>query len=67
MLSQKESGMKLPERVYDIYEVAMSPAQMKIYKDVANQVVAEINEMLANAEAKGQNITAECMLVKMIV
>ena len=66
LLSQKESGMKLPERVYDIYEVAMAPAQMKIYKDVANQVVAEISEMLANSEAKGQNITAECMLVKMI-
>lgn len=56
----------LPEKVNDIYEVSMVPKQAEIYKTVATKLVAEIDEILATAEAEGANITVEHILTKLI-
>lgn len=66
-LPPKVRAMLLPEKVSDIYEVAMVAKQMEIYKKVATQLVAEIDEILETAEEKGtQNITVEHILTKLI-
>jgi len=60
-------GLKLPEKVNDVYEVTMVPKQLEIYKKVATMLVAEIDEILATAEEKGtKNITVEHILTKLI-
>lgn len=67
MITKKESGLDLPDKVYDLYEVEMTKAQSEIYKKVATKLVAEIDEMIADAEAKGNlNITVEHILTKLI-
>lgn len=66
LITKKESGLNLPEKVYDIYEATMTPKQAEIYKAVATKLVAEIDEMLADAEISGANITADCILTKLI-
>lgn len=66
LIRKSETGLQLPEKVYDIYEVAMTTSQADVYKRIATKLVAEIDEMLAIAEATGQNITVDCILTKMI-
>lgn len=66
LIRKKETGLNLPEKVYDIYETAMLPKQAEVYKAVATKLVAEIDEMLADAEISGANITAEHILTKLI-
>jgi SNF2 family DNA or RNA helicase len=44
----------------------MITQQAEIYKKVATQLVAEIDELLATAEASGMNITVEHILTKLI-
>lgn len=66
LIRKKDTGLNLPEKVYDLYEVAMIPQQVEIYKRVATKLVAEIDEMLAIAEAEGSNITVENILTKLI-
>lgn len=63
-----KSGIQLPEKVSDIYEVAMQPKQAELYKKVATELVAEIDEIIANAELKGTNlsVTVEHILTKLI-
>jgi len=62
-----KGDLRLPEKVYDVYEVSMNSKQAEIYKQVATKLVAEIDEILANAEEKGtQNLTVEHILTKLI-
>lgn len=57
----------LPEKVFDIYEVAMLTKQAEIYKQVATKLVAEIDLILETAAEKGtQNLTVEHILTKLI-
>jgi len=63
---KKDTGLNLPEKVYDLYEVAMLPQQAEIYKQVATKLVAEIDEILADAELTGSNLTVEHILTKLI-
>ena len=66
LIRKKDTGLMLPEKVYDLYEVAMTSQQLEIYKQVATKLVAEIDEMLATAEASKLNITVEHILTKLI-
>jgi SNF2 family DNA or RNA helicase len=67
LFRKSEMKDKLPEKVNDIYEVAMTSKQAGIYKQIATKLVAEIDEIIANAEAKGTtNITVEHILTKLI-
>jgi len=66
-LPPEVQALLLPEKVYDIYEVAMNSKQAEIYKQVATKLVAEIDELLVTAAEKGtQNLTVENILTKLI-
>lgn len=65
-LPPEVQALLLPEKVEDIYEVAMTSEQLEIYGRVATKLVAEIDEILADAEVKGLNITVEHILTKLI-
>jgi len=66
LIRKKDTGLNLPEKVYDLCETAMTSKQLEIYGQVATQLVAEIDEILATAEAEGLNITVEHILTKLI-
>ena len=66
LMRSSETGLQLPEKVFNIYEVAMTGPQAEVYKRIAKKLVAEIDDMLEMAEATGKSITVECILTKMI-
>jgi SNF2 family DNA or RNA helicase len=67
LLSKKESGMQLPERVEEIWEVEMTPKQLAMYNKVASEMVVEIEEMLDRASEEGTStIVAENILTKLL-
>lgn len=63
---RKDTGLKLPTKVYDLYEVNMSSVQAKMYKQMATKLVIEIDEMLALATAENRKVTVEHVLTKLI-
>ncbi len=65
-LPPEAQALLLPEKVNDIYEATMDTKQAAIYKEVATELVAEIDEILATAETKGLNLTVEHILTKLI-
>ena len=64
LLTKKDSGLNLPDKVYDLYEVAMLPQQAEIYKQVATKLVAEIDKLIENST--NSNLTVEHILTKLI-
>ncbi len=66
LMREDETGNQLPEKVFNIYEVAMTGPQAEVYKRIAKKLVAEIDDMLEMADATGKSITVECILTKMI-
>jgi hypothetical protein len=66
ILKRSDTGLALPEKVYDLYEVNMTPKQAKLYKAMATKLVIEIDEMMAVAEAEGKKVTVEHILTKLI-
>ncbi len=48
-ITLKEAVPDLPEKVYDVYEVEMTPAQTEVYKEVRTKLFYEIeNDMRSN-------------------
>ena len=66
LMRSEETGLQLPEKVSNVYEVEMTAPQAEVYKRIALQLVAEIDDMLEMAEAAGKSMTVECILTKMI-
>lgn len=66
LIRKEDTGLQLPEKVYDVYEVTMTTPQADVYKRIAKKLVAEIDDMLETADAMGKSITVECILTKMI-
>ena len=64
LLTKKESGLNLPDKVYDLYEVAMLPQQAEIYKQVATKLVAEIDNLIETST--DANLTVNHILTKLI-
>jgi hypothetical protein len=64
LLRKVDAGLNLPDKVYDIYEVAMNKAQAKIYEQTATKLAVEIDEILASSE--DMNLTVEHILTKLI-
>jgi len=63
---RKDTGLNLPTKVYDLYEVDMKPEQAKMYKQMATKLVIEIDDMMAVAEAEGKRVTVDHILTKLI-
>lgn len=66
MLKKTEALPDLPAKTYDIIEVEMTDEQREIYNALADQLYAEIEHDLAQAEAGKKTITVNNILVKML-
>jgi SNF2 family DNA or RNA helicase len=64
LITKKEAGLKLPDKVYDIYEVSMTPKQRDIYKQVAIMLRAEINDLLE--KSTNATLTVTNVLTKLL-
>ena len=66
LLTEKEVGLKLPDKIYNIYEVEMTPKQRAIYKNVANDIIAEIECHLDDATVSVEHILTKLMRLAQI-
>jgi len=64
IITKEEAMPDLPEKVYDIYEVTMSPAQRKIYMEAQSKLMVEIEAELA--EGEGKTLTVSHILTKLL-
>jgi SNF2 family DNA or RNA helicase len=65
VVTKKEALPDLPDKVYDIDEVTMTPQQAKTYANVATQVYAEIENDLANPD-QNQSLVIKGILHRML-
>jgi SNF2 family DNA or RNA helicase len=65
-ITKAEANLGLPEKTWDVYEVTMQPKQRKLYVDLAEAMIAAIEEELARAAAEGRVITAEHVLTRLL-
>lgn len=61
LCKQDEVGIKLPDLVYDIYEVDMLPTQAEVYKNLSETLVAEIK-----AGLESEKITVNHVLTMLL-
>lgn len=68
MISKKEALPDLPEKVYDCYEVSMTPEQRKLYVELQQRLRVEIDAELAemHSGAKSRQVTVNNILVKLL-
>jgi len=62
LITKDEAGLKLPDKVRDMYEVTMTKKQADVYRNVANELVVEIEELMEQDE----NITVDHILTKLL-
>ncbi len=65
-ISKEEAGLKLPPKVYDIYDVVMSAKQQEFYAKLQNELAIEIAEAEAEAAKKGKVLTANHILTRLL-
>jgi SNF2 family DNA or RNA helicase len=46
-VTKEEAGLDLPDKVYDTYEVSMTAKQERVYKQIAEECFAEIEDRLS--------------------
>lgn len=66
---RKEQVLKdLPPKVYDVYDVLMTPYQAELYKKIQTQLAIEINDELDELEADGhpREMLIQNVLTKML-
>lgn len=64
IITKKEAMPYLPDKVYDVYEVEMTPRQTEVYAQIAKDMLAEIeNEM---DEGGNDAMTVQNILVKLL-
>ena len=51
-ISKKDALTELPEKVYDTYDIEMTPQQAKLYKQIQTQLAVEIQNELDRSENK---------------
>jgi len=49
-LTKKEAGLHLPDKVYDLLEVSMTPQQTEFYRKIATQLAIQIESFLAESK-----------------
>lgn len=63
MIRKSETGLELPDKVYDIREVEMTPKQLEFYNTLSNELVITIEKILEENTGK---ITADHILTMML-
>ncbi|UOF80040.1 chromatin remodeling complex ATPase-like protein [Caudoviricetes sp.] len=62
-VTKEEAGLKLPDKVYDVWEVQMTPKQAEIYDKIAEALFADIEDQLSgDVDA----LTVENILTKLL-
>lgn len=46
-ITKKDANLQLPDKVYDIHEIEMTPRQRKVYEKVASELAVEIEDKLS--------------------
>lgn len=62
-ISKEEAGLKLPDKVYDLWEVQMTPKQAEVYNKVAEALYADIEDQLSG---EVDALTVENILTKLL-
>jgi SWI/SNF-related matrix-associated actin-dependent regulator 1 of chromatin subfamily A len=67
-ITKKAANLQLPDKLYDIQEVAMTPRQREAYLDLQTKLIVAAEEMLDKAEAEGQDkvVTVNNILTMML-
>ncbi len=66
IVRKEEALPDLPEKVYDVAEVHMTPEQKEIYDQVATQLNLEIENDLATATGNSANLVVNNILTKLL-
>jgi SNF2 family DNA or RNA helicase len=64
--SKAEAVPGLPEKLYDVYEVEMLPQQAAAYDALCAQLIAEIEQDMADMEAGTRRVTVTNVLTKLL-
>ncbi len=64
-VTKEEAGLNLPDKVYDVYEVEMTPLQEKMYKQLATQLKAEI-ELELEGSTMNRSMQVNHVLTKLL-
>lgn len=62
-ITKEDAGLKLPDKVYDVLEVAMTERQGKIYDSVADELMSEIEDILSG---EVNQLTTENILTRLM-
>jgi len=65
MTTKEKAGLKLPPKVYDIYEVEMGKKQTEIYNKIATELAYEIEDMVDDGSTN-KSILVENVLTKLL-
>lgn len=62
-ITKEEAGLKLPDKVYDVWEVQMTPKQADVYERVSEALFADIQDQLSG---EMNALTVESILTKLL-
>ena len=66
MITKEDAALNLPDKVYDLAEVDMTPAQQKIYDQISAELVVQIDEILEKETDMDDSMTVEHVLTKLL-
>ena len=66
LITKKDAGLKLPEKLYDISEVEMTTIQSKMYEKLRQELVVEIEEILATPTTMDKTVTINHILTRLL-
>lgn len=62
-ITKEEAGLNLPNKVYDVVDIEMTPKQAKIYSQIATALMAEIENTLSG---QTNSLTVEHVLTSLL-
>lgn len=66
VLSKKDSGIELPEKVYDAYEVMMTPEQRRVYIQLVEQLAVRFESQDLSDSLVAENVLTQMLRLAQI-
>jgi len=66
LITKKDAGLKLPEKLYDISEVEMTTTQSKMYEKLRKELVVEIEGILSTPTTMDKTVTVNHILTRLL-
>jgi SNF2 family DNA or RNA helicase len=66
IIRKEEALPELPDKLYDVHEVSMTPEQAEFYVKLRDQLVSEIEDELSRDDKNGRHVTVNNILVKLL-